>query len=97
MGIGDKREYPHDIFLETVSESGFIGLLLLLGCFWVALHTFGFNELSQDRAKLLVLMLLANTFFNALVSGDLNDNRLLFASIGLMAICQPSRTAKHTI
>src|SRR5262249_717794 len=32
-GLGDVPAYPHNIFIETLSESGFVGFVLLLGCF----------------------------------------------------------------
>ena len=85
-GQGDVRSYTHDIILEVLSELGIVGLVLLLLPLAVAVR-YGIRDIrvSKDRLASLTLALLVFTFANAMVSGDLHDNRPLFLCIGLMA------------
>jgi O-antigen ligase len=83
----DVRAYPHNLFLETLAELGLVGFVLLVGILGTGLWA-----LKQGRAGrplppilLLVTMLLVNAGVNAMVSGDLADNRFLFAMLGLAA------------
>lgn len=85
LGI-DARAYPHDIILEIGAELGIIGLAL-----FIALITFCFAQILRIRRNssgrnyylaTLLLALFVFAFLNALVSGDINDNRLFFIWIG---------------
>jgi O-antigen ligase len=84
-GWGDHRMYPHNMILEILSEFGFTGFLL-----WVAPFSYALWRFFQDSDPrhnpwaLLALMLLTNAFVNAMVTGDLTDNRVLFAFLGFM-------------
>jgi O-antigen ligase len=84
-GWGDHRMYPHNMILEVLSEFGLTGFLL-----WVAPFLYALWRFCQDSDPrhnpwaLLVLMLLTNAFINAMVTGDLTDNRVLFAFLGFM-------------
>ncbi len=73
--------YPHNILLEVFLEAGWLaGLYLLL------LILRAFVRLAHSRREpdgLLVITLLVFSLANAMVSGDINDNRLLFAVIGV--------------
>lgn len=81
--------YPHNIFLEITSELGFLGLFsftfILLDSIMVA-----FRNIRNAKSKndfYLTLALLMNLIFmliNSSVSGDINDNRLLFTFLGLV-------------
>jgi hypothetical protein len=85
IGWGDVRAYPHNIVFEIIVELGALGLLAfgimcavsIRGVVWLSAR-------SEPHVK-LVLMILVSATFNALVSGDLTDNRLLFAVLGLAA------------
>jgi O-antigen ligase len=70
--------YPHDILLEVLGEAGLIGAcaLVLLLCGAYARAYAHARRGDVDARGLLVLL----TFWlvNALVSGDVNDNRGLF-------------------
>jgi O-antigen ligase len=86
MGLPDVRVYPHNIVLETLIEGGIVGMFLL-----VVAAGFGFRLLFAERVfddpmKLTALLLFVNTLINAQTTGDLTDNRLFFASIGLLAV-----------
>jgi len=86
MGFTDARAYTHDIVLEVLVEYGAIGLLLLGGMFVTAVGNLGpWRSLRFDAWRVLLLMLFVNTLVNALISGDLSDNRMLFTVAGMMA------------
>lgn len=86
MSFADARAYPHDIFLEILVEEGAVGLLLFVGMLAAALAALRpWRTISADPWRLLLLMLFVNALVNAMVSGDLSDNRFLFAVAGFMA------------
>lgn len=87
MGPSVGQEYPHNIFLEVMAELGLVGLSLfvtLLVFAWRALGPWGL--VRNDPIRILIVMLFVNTFANALVSGDISDNRTMFAMLGLMML-----------
>ncbi len=81
--------YPHNIFLEISSELGFLGLFSFL---FMILKTIliAFSNIKTSKTKndfYLSLGLLMTLFFmliNSSISGDINDNRLLFVILGLI-------------
>ncbi|MBN2083275.1 O-antigen ligase family protein [bacterium] len=84
VGIGDYRAYPHNILLEIWFELGLVGLALFSTLIALALAALGpFKRLRTSPYALLALALFVNAFLNAMVSGDLNDNRPVFAMLGL--------------
>ncbi|MGB9862608.1 MAG: O-antigen ligase family protein [Candidatus Saccharicenans sp.] len=88
----DVRLYPHNIVLELGAETGLIGVLLFGSAICIAFST-GFAGLrsSAGDARLTARYLLIAglfTLLNAMVSGDINDNRLLFTMVGLLS-CAP--------
>jgi hypothetical protein len=54
------------------------------------LHTLTRNlsigRLRKEPALLVAVMLVTNMFFNAMVTGDLPDNRFLFVAFGLLVM-----------
>lgn len=83
----DIRGYPHNIILEILVELGLAGLMIFVGFLGYGLKLLGSIRRTRDYpARLLILMLFINTLFNAMVSGDISDNRILFFMIGLMAL-----------
>ena len=86
-------EYPHNLILEVACEYGLPTLLLLLLVF-LYVFKLGYNKMLQykkDESSLypLLFYLLLFYFFNSLVSGMLNDSRLLFVVIALIIIHKP--------
>lgn len=86
----DIRLYPHNIILELGAENGVIGVLVFITMMGVAFAK-GFICLNSGRgfAKTVAQYLLVVSCFallNAMVSGDINDNRMLFALVGLIAV-----------
>ena len=81
----DVRSYPHNLILETLVELGLCGLLLLGALILCALRRLGtITRISRDPLRIMVLMLFVNVLCNAMVSGDIPDNRLMFGVLGLM-------------
>lgn len=86
----DKRgAYPHNIFLEIGSELGILGLfaflLLIYWSFSNALFNIKKSVSNNDKfLNITFLSLFVFMLINSSVSGDINDNRLLFTWIGLI-------------
>ena len=79
--------YPHNIFFELAAELGIVGLcLLMLQLFlcWRSIMAFLNRNISRPAFSngLILLLLIAYLLVNACLSGDLNDNRQLFALCG---------------
>ena len=79
------KEYAHNIFLELLNESGIVILLmfvvLLITILDSSLFLFFFHE--NYYFSRLIFILFAYFFINALVSGDIVDNRLMFIMLAL--------------
>lgn len=87
-GRGDIRAYPHNIFLEVFFELGIIGMLLfsaILIYAWRLLPPVA--TLRREPWMMLVAAQLLSAFLNANLSGDLNDNKLFWAFLGMMVVC----------
>ena len=85
----DHRHYPHSIILELLVEFGLVGLGLFAALVLVLAWPVSLRRLREDPALMCVLMLCMNTFINAMSTGDLADNRNLFAMLGLLAMRPP--------
>jgi O-antigen ligase len=84
-GWGDQRMYPHNMILEVLSEFGILGFFLWSLPFIYALWVF--SKMANNRSNpwaVLALMLLANSFIVSMVTGDITDNRVVFAFLGLL-------------
>jgi O-antigen ligase len=97
-GLGDTRDYPHDLILELLAETGLVGLLLFGMVIATAIRNLGpLRALRRDPLRMALLALLVYSFTNALVSGDLVDNRslLAFAGLCLVGIIAPNRAGSQ--
>ncbi|PWU66588.1 O-antigen ligase family protein [Gracilibacillus dipsosauri] len=80
----DGRAYPHNFFLESLSELGIFGFLFI-----VLLVLFSFITIWKTRKKgmnnlqLAIALIFLFLLLNANVTGDINDNRYLFTFIAL--------------
>jgi O-antigen ligase len=73
--------YPHDILLEVLVEDGWVaGILFLL---WLAVAWRRARAAASGFEGSAVLGLVTFMALNAIVSGDVNDNRTLFLMIGI--------------
>jgi O-antigen ligase len=73
-------------------EFGLIGLGLFAVLVLVAARRVDLRRLRDDPALMCAVMLCVNTFVNAMSSGDISDNRNLFAMLGLLTMRSPRRT-----
>jgi O-antigen ligase len=91
IGLGDVRNYPHNIVLEIMVELGLIGLLLFIGMVIFGLRTLGsWGSIAKDPARILILMLFVNVFTNAQVTGDIGYNNVMFSIFGLLMLTRRS-------
>lgn len=82
---GTIASYPHNIVLEILVELGMAGfvLLVIVGVFGLVSALWTMHG-GAHSVGWLMLGLTAFMFANALISGDINDNRYLFAYLGLL-------------
>jgi O-antigen ligase len=86
-------EYPHNLVLEVACEYGIPTVLVLLLLFLYVFHLSYHKmiEYKNDKTSLypLLFYLFIYLFLNSLVSGMLNDSRLLFIIISFIIIHKP--------
>ena len=86
-------EYPHNLVLEVACEYGIPTVLVLLLLFLYVFHLSYHKmiEYKNDKTSFypLLFYLFLFFFFNSLVSGMLNDSRLLFVVISCIIIHKP--------
>ena len=85
LGMTTERLHPHNIFLDAAVDNGIFAALVLLCISGTAvIRSYKVASVDAEFRPFFAMLLL--TLCNALVSGDLNDNRLAFAmlAIGLM-------------
>ena len=86
-------EYPHNLILEVACEYGlqtaFVLLLLLLYVFYLSYYKMIKYPSEVDSLYPLLFYLFLFLFLNSLVSGMLNDSRLLFVIISFIIINKP--------
>jgi O-antigen ligase len=86
IGLPDMNSYPHNLILEVLVELGLTGLILFGSTVFIAIRGF----IRSNNCKIIflgsvILMMFANAFISSMLSGDINDNRIIFAVLGLMA------------
>ena len=69
-------EYPHNLFLELMSELGFIGLVLSLIIITIIIKNINNNSLPIFQKQIIIF-----TMLNCMVSGDIMDARFLLLFI----------------
>ena len=85
VGMADISIYPHNLILEILVEHGLLGLALFMLAVCQGWRALGpVHALRNDPWRMLVLMLFVHAFVNAMFSGDIPGNRVLFAMMGLM-------------
>lgn len=89
-------QYPHNIFLELASENGLFGLvsfsIFAVAVFVRAVHL-AWIEPCFEYDFLMAGLILA--FVNASVSGDLNDNRILYAFAAIVSTTAVRNSLGH--
>jgi len=80
----DQRTYPHNIFLEYLSELGVFGTLLFLVLLVSSVLVLFRNKNSAAfNFRIAVFSCFLYLLLNANVSGDINDNRMLLTFVSL--------------
>jgi hypothetical protein len=79
----EDKQYSHNIFFELMNESGIVVLLLFVILLITILDSSLLLLSLQDHYFRLFLILFVYLFINALVSGDIVDNRLMFVILAL--------------
>jgi O-antigen ligase len=85
----DERHYPHNLILELLVELGLVGLVLFAALVIVLARRVSLRRLREDPALMCAAMLCVNAFINAMSTGDISDNRTVFAMLGLLAMRPP--------
>lgn len=91
--VNGGQAYPHSVPLEIALEAGWV-----TGLFFAILVLVSFVRLvrrAYDPATVMFLVLLVFTVTNALLSGDINDNRLMWVLIAA-AWVMPARPIRGT-
>lgn len=81
----DIKSYPHNIFIESLSEFGLISTLILFLLFFIPV-VLGIREYylnSLNFYQLTISMIFIYLLMNANVTGDINDNRALYAFVAM--------------
>ena len=78
----DFRWYPHNFIIEIIVEFGVVGFLLFSG-FLLKSWFFVWKKQSWSKESRIWIMATLIMFFAALISGDINDNRILWTLISL--------------
>lgn len=91
----DGRMYPHNLFLEGFVEGGWIvgGVLLM----FVIIAFRRLQKHATTPALATFLGLLAFALTNALVSGDFNDQKLMWVALGLAFALPKHKPAEPTL
>ena len=89
VGYDDVRgAYPHNMFLELGAEIGISGIIaltaLLFLCFKKAKAIIRSASGPDYYIAATVMAYFFFTLFNAMKSGDINDNRFLFSAVGMV-------------
>ncbi len=78
----DFRWYPHNFIIEIIVEFGIVGFLLFSG-FLLKSWFFVWKKQSWSIESRIWIMATLIMFIAALISGDINDNRILWTLISL--------------
>lgn len=79
-GVPPGLGYPHNLFLEVFAEAGWIiGAVTLV---FVTASLWRLMRRSSEPVAAIMFVLAVFALMNAMVSGDINDNRLLWILLG---------------
>jgi len=85
----DTRDYPHNLFLETMFEEGVVGQVLLLLFLYLLAVAIQRTLITTNSQYGVLAGLLIYCVSVSMFSGDLDDNRLLWLWAGIiMAVCR---------
>lgn len=94
FGSTTDRVYPHNMILEIAVEHGWLaGIFFLVMVFFGLLRSYRAAVGEPLLRPFFAVFLFA--FLNALVSGDINDNRILYALLGIALLSPELLTARR--
>ena len=99
-GIFADRDYPHNIFLEIAVEQGVAGLLCFCCMLYFLVARLLARRLEGNLGDVVPILtgLWIYGFANAMVSGDVGTNFLLFVAGGILySAAGPSSTDEETV
>lgn len=83
-------DYPHNLFLELMSELGIVGLITFSALFLLAVIRFlkvgKLKGIRGSNLYITVAITFLVIFLNAMVSGDINGNRIMMTFISIMCL-----------
>lgn len=79
----DIRSHPHNILLETIFETGFVGFLLLVAFIFAALYKFSKANWLNHKDYRIVCIILLLLLINAMKSSSLDGQRDLFCFVAI--------------
>lgn len=88
-----KVKYPHNIFLEIMSESGLLALIYLMAVLLILVIKLKFFAKWKDNGVVLA-MIVATAFVAANLSSDIPGNKLLLGMMSI-ALCIPVKYRKY--
>jgi O-antigen ligase len=83
IDVGDIKEYPHNLILEILAELGLLGCIFFVVPVYLAVK-YLCDFWANKTLELTIVSLLLNAIINALFSGDIPDNRAIYAFLGLL-------------
>jgi O-antigen ligase len=86
--------HPHNIFLEILSDTGFIGFALFLLFLYIACRPLQLRRLRSDPMLLAVAMLFVSRFTAVQFGEDISGQPEVFVFIGLLALRAPEPEAQ---
>lgn len=81
------NDYPHNIFLELMSETGLFGTIPFIILVIAVIVSFPFSSLKLNNnyyrhISWAIILMLIYSILNANISGELQGNRILFTFLG---------------
>lgn len=93
----DRRDYPHNIFIEALSELGLFGFAMVVALMIVAIATIIRSyRMGLDNYQIVVVLGFVYFLLNANTTGDFNDNRILFMFIALTSMLPAYNASKES-
>jgi len=84
------HDYPHNLFLELLSELGLVGLLVFGALLLVALIRFiklgKMKDIRNNNLYVTVAIAFLVIFINSMVSGDINGNRIMLTFVSIICV-----------
>jgi O-antigen ligase len=85
--------HPHNVFLEILNDTGFVGLILFLFFLYVACRNLRLRRLRSDPMLLAAAMLFVSRFTAVQFGADLQNQQEIFVFVGLLALRAPEPDA----